>query len=1495
MTKISAARRAHSVRSAAIMPSKPKTYAWFILLLFVIKSTQLLSQPLSCVSVSADLAGNTGINRNGLSPTPVGIGFNDPHWRVSTINQGIANNGSGPQAVVIVPPAVPINSCLAWSGNQGPSNFPYNQWISVPGVNCNGVPGNYGCINPPVTDAWFRTLINLPPNPMFQCNWTIWASDYVADIYVNGVPVPAWATSSPMNLRQNGIVFKWCDWISGTNTVVIHVKTTPLGLNSACRVIGLKVEAWGNNGCNNSYVSGPSSACAGTPLQYYTPPATALGIPTTVPVQYAWSKPPGFTGNSNTNILNTTSGPNSGVVSVKITTNTPYGKSCVTVAGISVTIPGPLNIAASTATMCQSSTVTFTASGATTYTWYAPWGVVGNGAVLTQSPPSTTTYTLKATKNGCLLTKLVTITVYPNPVVSISTTANPICSGQTAILQASGASSYTWIPSPAGVSSIAVSPNVSTNYVVKGRSTNGCTATANLMLVVNPTPTITMTANPNPICPGQLVILNASGGTQYNWNSQGWSPTNSWPVSPLSTTTYTVAGMAANGCTAIGAVQVTISIPPSVVVSPPMICPGVTNTMSAAGAITYTWTLGTAPNTTVFNGPVINVNLTSTTPYTVCGTGPSGCVGCVTGTLSPGIPIPISTAIQTLCTNAGPCTTLYTGSSLNAPVNFTWMPSGMTGTAVVQCPTVNTTYTISASSPSTGCPSSATMAVVIATNCCIQSTLGLTVLPSLLNGVYANGSFLLDASTTLGNNASFQNCEVWMTPDVDITVPSGLQLDLDHTHMFACGLNMWTGIIVKDGGMITTPAVLTRTANSMIEDAKVAIDLDQISFVNASPNTPIDIHRILFNKNHSGIRIANSVPTLSTLALAINGCVFTSHDMTFTTFPAASLQWPSTDMFNAGGLRVAINPTTGLAPPYVIPFTPATLKSPYNGIVGQVGIRVENIGDPNGITPTDGVEWGYTYTGFINDDFNLFDGLQTGVDITDASVTSRYNVFQNMQYGVRSDITQMMNARLALKGLVNTWDGNRFWDCITGIRARNVYECWTDFALFRSTHSVSSSTNPIGATPGDIGVDIETNRFDFTVFNSEFNNLRHGIIFNTPAGPGMYDFGAGPTSGVYARAIDIHMNYFGPEVLTSTQYSGGGANTSEYMGDAIQINTPPLTPGWFRPMSSPVSFIVSNKIDRTFRGILINGFEDQPMSVIANSVNIEDDFTFGSPAFGYGIAATENLDNLAIRNNTVTANVSVSSGNFSVSLVYCDKNYGTGSPAVQCNTVTGGARGFHFNDANMGTSWEGNAMCDNWIGLALTSNGIIGQQGSPGAACGNLWNPSCGPWGLFISPFETYCDNSNANLSTLYVEPLPGWTPVNNGNSGGGSAAYGGPNLVSTSPAGLSDCIAQNGWPPVPSWRTSGEQLVLNISESRPAIVNGIQPNPSDGKFYVKISETERLHLRLIDITGKLVYEKSDICDNCMVDISHLPAAVYIVEVRLSNGAMFHTKLILTN
>ena len=75
-------------------------------------------------------------------------------------------------------------------------------------------------------------------------------------------------------------------------------------------------------------------------------------------------------------------------------------------------------------------------------------------------------------------------------------------------------------------------------------------------------PTITTTATPNEICHGESTELTASSditGTTFKWGeSIGAGATKT--IRPTSTTTYTVTGTTAEGCT--GTAEVTVTVHP---------------------------------------------------------------------------------------------------------------------------------------------------------------------------------------------------------------------------------------------------------------------------------------------------------------------------------------------------------------------------------------------------------------------------------------------------------------------------------------------------------------------------------------------------------------------------------------------------------------------------------------------------------------------------------------------------------------------------------------------------------------------------------------------------------------------------------------------------------------------------------------------------------------------------------------------------------------------
>jgi hypothetical protein len=160
---------------------------------------------------------------------------------------------------------------------------------------------------------------------------------------------------------------------------------------------------------------------------------------------------------------------------------------------------------AGASSICNGASTTFTASGnVSTYTWSPGPPTV----TITVNPNVTTTYSVVGTAtNGCVSNMVTkTLTVNALPTVTATTNNTLICTGETATLTASGATSYTWNTAET-TNGIAVSPTVTTNYTVIGTDANGCvntkTVTQNVSLctgiesLVNSDASINVYPNPN--------------------------------------------------------------------------------------------------------------------------------------------------------------------------------------------------------------------------------------------------------------------------------------------------------------------------------------------------------------------------------------------------------------------------------------------------------------------------------------------------------------------------------------------------------------------------------------------------------------------------------------------------------------------------------------------------------------------------------------------------------------------------------------------------------------------------------------------------------------------------------------------------------------------------------------------------------------------------------------------------------------------------------------
>jgi len=293
---------------------------------------------------------------------------------------------------------------------------------------------------------------------------------------------------------------------------------------------------------------------------------------------------------------------------------------------VNVTITPTVTAVASTGTICAGQSVVLTGGGAGTYTWM-PGGMTAG--TVTVNPSTNTTYTLTGANGVCTATETVAVNVTALPNVTASSSSNAICGGQSAVVTAGGATTYTWMPGGANTSTLSVNPAISTVYTVTGTS-NGCDNSAVVSITVTPTPTIGITASSGTICAGQSTTLNGAGATNYTWNPGGIN-SPSTGVTPVVTTTYTLTGET-NGCTATETVAVIVNPTPTLGNSPSIdssLCGmptgGVANINVTGGTpgYTYQWYNGSTPitgaNTDSLTGMPIGT-------YSVLVTDANGCV-----------------------------------------------------------------------------------------------------------------------------------------------------------------------------------------------------------------------------------------------------------------------------------------------------------------------------------------------------------------------------------------------------------------------------------------------------------------------------------------------------------------------------------------------------------------------------------------------------------------------------------------------------------------------------------------------------------------------------------------------------------------------------------------------------------------------------------------------------------------------------------------------------
>jgi gliding motility-associated-like protein len=287
-------------------------------------------------------------------------------------------------------------------------------------------------------------------------------------------------------------------------------------------------------------------------------------------VAYNWTAP--ATGALTSNSIFNPVASGTGVFTV-VVTNTINGCSASGTTTLAAS-PVTLTLSVNNATICSGSSATLTATGnAASYSW-SPAGSFSSstGSSVTASPNATSVYTLTGTTGACSVAVEFTVVVIATPVISISSSTTTICTGSSATLQASGASSYTWAPASSLSSStgntVIANPAVTITYSVTGTNTAGlisCTSSQSVVITVMPKVNGLISPNEE-ICEGSYTTISASGGTVKWLPPTGLANPND-PVtkaSPSVSTTYTALISASGLCPDSKTIDVTVNPKPAV-------------------------------------------------------------------------------------------------------------------------------------------------------------------------------------------------------------------------------------------------------------------------------------------------------------------------------------------------------------------------------------------------------------------------------------------------------------------------------------------------------------------------------------------------------------------------------------------------------------------------------------------------------------------------------------------------------------------------------------------------------------------------------------------------------------------------------------------------------------------------------------------------------------------------------------------------------------------
>lgn len=259
--------------------------------------------------------------------------------------------------------------------------------------------------------------------------------------------------------------------------------------------------------------------------------------------------------------------------------------------------------------------------------------------------------------------------------------------------------------------------------------------------------------------------------------------------------------------------------------------------------------------------------------------------------------------------NVEPSTDIIPAFDINATicqnVQFT-LPTtslnGISGTWVPAFSSANLGTTSHTFLPDVICtsPVSITISVVPCGDCDIIPWLQLS---GIINQDLPPGNYRIVGNITIQGDVNIQNCVFAIDPNKTITIGSDDALSLVGSHLYGCHA-LWNGIVVEPEGRLYTYNSFFPLLTTLIEDAKVAIDV--LPYTAEYPMNRLRIHHTTFNKNLTGIRMQGYPYQNPDVVFNLYGNLFTCRVLT-----ANPNVWPTTSVViapNPAGINNFNNP-----------------------------------------------------------------------------------------------------------------------------------------------------------------------------------------------------------------------------------------------------------------------------------------------------------------------------------------------------------------------------------------------------------------------------------------------------------------------------------------------------------------------------------------------------------------------------------------------------------